>query len=147
MSFSDILNRPSSQTERPKPLPVGTYLAMVKGQHEEGESAKKRTPFVKFALQLLQAADDVDEVALAEALNGKALHEKTISTTFYVTEDAAWRLGKFLEDLGFEPGDASYQQMMGQAPGKQVMIAIKHRPSEDGTSVFAEVASTAAVGE
>ncbi len=146
MAFADILNRPSSQTEKPKPLPVGTYLAMVKGQHEEGESAQKKTPFVKFALQLLQAADDVDEVALAEALKGKPLHEKTISVTFYITEDAAWRLGKFLEDLGFEPGDASYLQMMSQAAGKQVMVALKHRPSQDGTSVYAEVDSTAAVG-
>ena len=70
-TFASILDRPSGDTEKPKPLPVGTYSAMVKGLPEEGKSSQKKTPFVKFTLQLLQAADDVDPEALAENLKGK----------------------------------------------------------------------------
>lgn len=148
-SFSSILDRPSSATEKPKPLPVGTYLAMVKGLPEEGESAQKKTPFVKFTLQFLQAADDVDQEALVEVLKGKALNEKTTAATFYVTEDAAWRLGKFLDDLGIddEGGTISYRQRISASPGKQVLIGLKHRASEDGESVYSEIKSTAPVGE
>lgn len=148
-NFASILDRPSSATEKPKPLPVGTYLAMVKSLPEEGESPQKKTPFQKFTLQFLQAAEDVDETALAEVLKGKALNEKTMAYTLYVTEDAAWRLGKFLDDLGVDDanGTISFRQRISSTPGKQVLIGIKHRASEDGESVFAEIKSTAAVGE
>lgn len=148
-SFQSILDRPSSATEKPKPLPVGTYLAMVKGLPEEGESTQKKTPFVKFTLQFLQAAEDVDEEALTEVLKGKALSDKTTGHTLYITEDAAWRLGKFLDDLGIDDqnGTVSFRQRISSAPGRQVMIALKHRASDDGENVFAEIKSTAAVGE
>lgn len=43
--FTSILNKPMAETERPKPLPVGTYLCMVQGQPEFGESNQKKTPF------------------------------------------------------------------------------------------------------
>lgn len=143
-TFQEILTRPSSDTEKPKPLPVGTYLAMVKGQYEK-VTAKTGTEGVKFTLQLLAADEDVDETALAECLKGKPLSSRELKNTFWVTEDSAWRLGKFLEDLGFEPGAASYEQMMAAAPGQQVKVHLKHRASDDGSSVFAEISSTAPV--
>jgi hypothetical protein len=146
MAFADILNRQAGSAERPKPLPVGTYLAMVKGQYEE-ITAKSGNKGLQFTLQILQAAEDVDEASLAEALNGKPLGDKTTKTTFWTSEDALWRLDKFLEDLGMELGTATYSQVLASTPGKQVMISLKHKPTQDGTSVFSEVASTAPVGE
>lgn len=147
-SFSSILDRPSNTIEKPKPLPVGTYLAMTKGLPREDKSAKKQTPFVEFTMQLLQAAEDVDEEVLRTVLNGKALSDVTMKNTFYLTEDAAWRLQKFLEtDLQLEGGDASLRQMISSSPGRQCLVSIKHEASQDGTSVFARITDTAPVGE
>lgn len=141
-NFSALLEKPADSVERPKPLPAGTYLCVVKGLPENGESTQKKTPFVRFNCQPLQAQEDVDQDALKE-MGG--LENKMIRDTYYVTEDALWRLKKFLEDLGIEAEDKSIGQMISEAPGCQVLISLRHRASEDGQSVFAEVAKTAAV--
>src|ERR1700734_3821716 len=65
-NISDILNRPAEDVEAPKPLPPGSYNCIVKGLPEQGESSKKKTPFLKFALQITSPREDVDEEALTE---------------------------------------------------------------------------------
>lgn len=152
-SFSSILDRPSNTIERPKPLPVGTYLGMVKGLPREDVSAQKKTPFVEFTIQLLQAADDVSVEDLQNALTSKNTGEvRALSTcmqkaTFYLTEDSIWRLQKFLSDLGLEDEDASLRQLISSSPGCQVMVHLKHSASNDGESVYANIEKTARVSE
>ena len=73
-SFSAILDRPSDSIEKPKPLPVGTYLFSIKGQPEMVK-AKSGTEGVKFACIPLQAGEDVDSQALAEALTNQTTKE------------------------------------------------------------------------
>lgn len=142
-NFTSILDRPASSIEKPKPWPVGTYTAVVTGLPRQDKSAKKQTPFVEFTLKPLQAEEDVDQEAL-EAMGG--LGEKTIRNTYYTTEDATWRLIKFLEDCGLEAEeDESIRQLLDKTPGCQVKINIKHRASDDGETIFAEIGSTAAV--
>lgn len=142
--FASILDRPVSEIEKPKPYPAGTYRCTVQGLPRYDKSAKKQTEFVEFTLQPTSAKDDVDEKALAEmgGLN------KPIKATYYLTEDAAWRLQKFLGDLGFdiETDEATPRQMIEESPGSEVYVTLKHRPSQDGRSIFAEVADTARVG-
>src|SRR5215469_10377683 len=125
-AFSDILDREMGDSvDRPKPLPVGSYVCIVKGLPEQGESEKKKTPFVEFTLQVIQAGPDVDEEALQEFLarkdgSVKSLQEQTIRATFYTTEDALWRLQKFLlEDLKIE-GNRKISLMINDSPGRQV---------------------------
>lgn len=141
-NFAALLEKPATDVERPKALPAGTYLCVVKGLPENGESSQKKTPFVRFNLQPLAAQEDVDAEALKE-MGG--LEGKTIRDTYYVTEDALYRLKEFLEHLGVEPDDKSIAQMISEAPGCQVLVSIRHRASQDGENVFAEVAKTAAV--
>jgi hypothetical protein len=143
-NFGSILDQPSEAIEKPKPLPVGTYICSVKGLPKMDVSAKKKTEFVEFQLQILGAHDDVDQEALAEALRGKALSEKTIRATYYLTEDAVWRLKDFLDHCGVEDGaGVSLRQRISATPGAQVNASIRHRPSEDGTTIYAELGSTA----
>src|SRR5215471_6233271 len=87
-NFADILDIPSTDVSRPKPLPQGTYLCMVKGNYREDKSTKKGTEFSEYTLQILQAMDDVDEDALAEALtqdsgNSLKLTDKTLRVTMW----------------------------------------------------------------
>lgn len=152
-NFTDILKRPASDIERPKSLPAGTYLAVVKGQPRQDKSEKKKTPFVEFTLALLAAEEDVDQEELTSALTDKAgkvtpLTDKTMKATYYITEGSAWRLKDFLGHLGFDTeSDASMEQIISETPGSQVYINLRHKASEDGKTVFAEIASTAKVGE
>lgn len=140
-TFGSILDRAPTEFERPKPLPVGSYTCVVKGLPRHDVSSKKKTEFVEFTLQPLSAGEDVDQDEL-KAMGGYA--NKTIRATFYTTEDATWRLRKFLEDLGIEEGD-SLRAMIDETPNKQIIAYIKHRASEDGQAVFAELGGTAAV--
>lgn len=145
--FSSVLDRPSSTIDRPKPLPVGTYLCSVKGLPRIDKSSKKQTEFSEYTLQILQPLDDVDTEAL-EAMGG--WQGKTVRATFYHTEDAVWRLKKFLvEDLQIEEDEdgveKTIRRMMQEVAGRQVLVNMRHRASEDGQAVYAEVGSTAAV--
>ena len=99
--------------------------------------------YVEFTLKPLEARDDVDEEALEE-MGG--IGNRTLRATYYVTEDAKWRLAKFLEDCGIEIEDGiSFREYINYVPNQQVLAHVKHVPSQDGTTVFANVADTAAV--
>ncbi len=140
-NFGALLDKPASDVERPKPLPQGSYHCIVKGLPRFDKSSKKFTEFVEFTLQPTAAGEDVDEEDL-EAMGGIA--NKTIRATYYITEDALWRLKDFLGHCGIEE-DGSLRNMIDQTPNCEVIAFIKHRASEDGQSVFAELAKTAPV--
>jgi len=150
--FASILDRPATEIERPKPLPVGTYLTVIKGMPRYDKSAKKQTPFIEFTHAIQSAREDVSEEDLKAYLtNGagevKSLTAVTIKNTYYLTEEAGWRLKKFLGDLGFDMEDPenTMRVVAEQSAGSEVYVTIRHRPSEDGRNVFAEIADTAAV--
>lgn len=142
-SFEDILSRPSAEVERPKPLPAGTYVCVVKGLPKMDKSSKKQTMYAEFQLQPIQVTND-EMVEGVEEVGG--LEDKQIRATFYLTDQALYRLKDFLvDDLGIEEGDKSIGQMLNEAPGKQCLATLKHRTSEDGKATWAELASTAPV--
>lgn len=147
-NFASILDRPSTEIERPKPLPQGTYSTVVNGLPRYDKSSKKQTEFVEFTLKVLAAGEDVDEDDLKAWMQKpdgttRSLADASIRATYYLTEDAAWRLKKFLEDLGTTDEDGSLRQRIEMAPGRQVNVFMKHRASEDGSTTFAEIGSTA----
>lgn len=148
-SFSSILDMPASQAVRPKPIPVGTYLAMILGHPDYGKSTKKGTGYARFTLKLLEASDDVDQEALKAALTKadgtvQALSERTVSVTHWDTPNAAYRLREFLNNLGIEDDDSAggLGNMIQQVPGRQCWIHIRHKASEDGEGLYAEVDRT-----
>ena len=142
-NFSDILDKPASETEKPKPLPVGGYVCVVKGLPRRDKSSKKGTPFVEFTLQPLEVLEDVDADELT-AMGG--FTNKTIKATYYLTDDALWRLKDFLEHCGIEIADgASYSQLIEETPNCQVIAYLRHEASEDGTSIYARLGKTAPI--
>ncbi len=142
-SFASVLDMPAQDIERPKPIPVGSYVCVVQGQPKFDKSTKKQTEYVEFTLKLLEAMDDVDEDALKEA---GGIKDKTMRNTYYLTEGAIWRLKDFLGHCGIDTDtDASLRQLIDEAPGKQVVANIAHQASNDGSSVFAQVKNTSTV--
>lgn len=146
-NFASILDAPASDISRPKPLPVGTYLAIVEGLPRYDKSTKKGTDFVEFALRIAAAADDVDQEELEEVgLTLKDGTPRSMKATYYLTEDAAWRLKKFLEDLGFDfSTDLTLREACENAANREVYITVGHEPSQDGQAIFARITGTAKV--
>lgn len=138
-NFRSLLSRPAASIERPKPLPVGTYLATV-GSHRFDKSAKKGTDFVEFELNIVQPQEDVDAEALVAfgSVTGKKQR-----LTFYVTEDSLWRLTEFLKTLDLVADEtSSIEELLPQTANRPVLAKIKHTPSENGEVIYAEIAST-----
>lgn len=145
-SFQDILNKPSSEIEAPKPLPVGTYLAVVDGLPEHKQLGANKTDAFVFNFKFMQPGPDVDTAALQENLKGKSLTDRFIKVNQFVTEDAVWRMKKMLvEGLGIEEGTRGLGEMIPEAMGRQVWITIGHRASDDGQSVYMEAKGFAKV--
>lgn len=153
-TLADILEAESSgKVDRPKPVPVGSYLAKIVGQPERGTSEKKGTPFVRFGGEFIEPQDDVDEDDLDDwakredgtkrKLGGTNLPRNGL--TFYTTPDAIWRLDKFLDDLGVLEKGKSRNDMIEEAAGREFIVNINHTSSDDGEATYANVKSTAPV--
>ena len=142
-SFESILDTPATEVERPKPLPAGTYDAIVKGLPEFGESSQKKTPFARFTLAMQSAGEDVDEEEL-QLIGG--LDGKSIKSTYYTTPDALYRLTDVLTHMGVIDPDVedgkTVRQALSETPNCSIRITVGHRASEDGQQIFAEVKRT-----
>ncbi|SRR6266436_8278964 len=143
-NFSSILDMPASEWKFPK-LPVGSYVGIVKGMPRYDKSTKKQTPFVEFQISLTEAMDDVDPDEL-EAFG--PFGDKTIPITFhYETEGGANRLRNFLSNCGIDLEDKPGKAAIEEAPGRTIVVEIKHEPSADGQSIYARIDGTARYGD
>lgn len=139
-NFGALLDKAPSEIEKPKPLPVGTYVTVLQGLPRQDKSSKKQTEYVEFTHKLLSAGDDVDTEELAK-MGGIA--DKTMKNTYYLTENSLWRLKEFLVHCGIDlDGVGSLREAIEETAGKQVAIHIRHEASDDGESVFARIAKT-----
>lgn len=140
-SFADIMKRPGSEIKPPPAYPVGTYHCLVDGPPQPGKSSQKQTDFLKFKFKILSPLQDVDAAAAAE----QQIVGKIVENDYYITEGAAWRLTEFLKDHLDIPDSAPLEEMVAAAPGKQVLVKLRHELSQDGKRVFHRVESTAHV--
>lgn len=151
--FTSVLDTPSSEISRPRPLPQGYYAGMIKGLPRIDRSTKKGTEFSEYTAQPLEALEDVDQEELKLALSKASgevvpLKDRSVRITFYHTEDALWRLKKFLDDLMIPDEDdegnvRTIRERMQDVPGKMLIFHIKHTPSDDGETMYANVDKTA----
>lgn len=148
-NMSSILDMPTSFLSFPK-LPVGNYVGVVTGMPNYGTSSKKGTHFVEFTIKLFEAMDDVDPDALEEF---GSIADKQLPLTFYYAnadgtalEGGVRRLTAFLDNCGIEDNE-TLRQRIEEASGKTIIVEIKHTPSQDGTTVFAQIDGTAKYGE
>lgn len=149
-NFASILDKPASDISRPKPLPVGTYLAVVEGLPSFDKSTKKQTPFIEFTHRITAAADDVDEEELNEVgLTLKDGTPRTMKATFYYDPNdtnSLWRVKKYLNDLGFDFSNGeSIREAAEASANHEIYITVGHEPSQDGQAVFGKITGTAKV--
>lgn len=137
--FSHLLARNTSSIEKPKALPGGTYYAIISDKKVE-ESAKKKTPMVVFALRVTEAGDGVDQTLL----EGIDLGKKPLRKTFFLTEDALFRLVVAAESLKIPTTDRSLGDIIEDMLHQEVMIEVKEVPNADGTEFYNEVGNMVA---
>jgi HSP90 family molecular chaperone len=103
---------------------------------------KKETPAAVFGLVVLAPQDDVDMEQLNAVKDWKG---KSVRHTAWLSEDAQFRTKEEIANVfGIEQEGKTLGQLFNETINKQVLVKIKHRPSDDGTSMFAEVESLAA---
>jgi len=150
-SFEEILNLPSTEIKPPQAYPVGTYHCLVDGPPTPGKSTQKETPFLKFKFKILSPMQDVNAAEAAELqMPGKTIENDYYFSANQTAQNAAWRLHEMLKDhLGIDPGSPerpkTLREMIAEAPGKQLLVKLKHQASDDGKRVFHRVDSTAHV--
>jgi hypothetical protein len=124
VDFSALLSKPLDEVKAPVPLPAGTYYGIIK-EYKFDESPEKKTPFIRFTIQLTGAGDDVyvEEVASIE------WSKKQLRKDFYLTEDALFRFKKFLETLGIDTVGKSFDSLIPETQGAKVLVEVTQRPN------------------
>ena len=134
-NFSSILDESPTEVSAPIPLPQGTYVCVVQGSPVYDKSTKKGTPYVEFTLRPIAADSDVDEDELAES---GGLENRSLRATFYLTEDAIYRLDEFHAHCGIDLEDGDSRRARNDAIiNAEVRAFVKHETSADGSRIFA----------
>lgn len=140
-SFEEIMNRSASEFKAPEPLPVGVYHCLVDGPPEPGKSSQKGTDYLRFKFKILSAHSGVDPMeAAAQQVVGKI-----ITNDYYITDGATYRLTDMLRDCLDIDVSKNFIECVAEAPGKQLLVELKHDVSPDNKRRFSKVSSTAHV--
>lgn len=146
VDFTSVLDKPAADIEKPKPMPLGTYMAVVQGLPKLREVGQDKSKVIDFNLKLIAPAKDVDQQKLAEwgDLSQARPLQKSV---FYDTPDGQWALTQFLTDhLGIDAGRKSLREMLPESVGKQCLATLKHEPfvnSNGQAEIATRVAATA----
>ena len=143
VDFSKILAKQATAIEKPKPLPIGEYIAINPKLPEFKGVGKQETPAAEFTLTILAATDTVDPDLLAEYGEVKG---KSIRYTQWLSENAEFRAKEELKNaFGIEEEGKSLGQMYNETINAQVLVSITHVPSDDGTEIYARAEKLAAI--
>lgn len=142
-NFEDILNRSVDDIKPPPNLPEGTYLCVVQGMPEQVESRLKKTPGLRFKLQIVQPAEDVDRDQLAAFEGG--VNGKVLNHDLWVTDNSLFMLKEFVDHCGALEEGQSLGACIDNVPNSSVMAFIKHDIIEGSERKIAKVARTAPV--
>lgn len=147
VNFADILkNATVGEIEKPKPMPEGSYQALIKSIETGQTTGEKQTPYLQVNMEIVGALDDVDQAALQAfgPVNGKK-----VKTEFYLTDDALFRLQDFILDhVGLDLKGQTLDQAVGQLVNNTVGVHMKHSISKkDNVTVYSNVDKTFSLGK
>jgi hypothetical protein len=148
-----LLATPVSDVKPPTRMPVGSYAALANKFEFAKVKAKdsgKETTKVTFTVVPTEAGPDVNAEALAEALDGEALTEKSLKLDFWITKDALYRLVEFGKDHVKVPKaeQLSNQELIEQIASGQFpfMINLVEAPNaKEPNRPYINIGSTAAM--
>ena len=77
---------------------------------------------------------------------GVDLSKKSFRSDFYFTPDSEWRLKDFIASLGIPTAGRTFGELIPECTGREVLLDISQRNSEDGTEVYNDVKKVRGVG-
>lgn len=122
VNFKELLSVKADDVKAPVPLPEGTYHGTV-ASFEYGDNNKNKTPYVRFGLKFHSAGDDIDSSEMADI----DLSTRKLSTDFYLTPDARFRLKDFLVSLGLKTEGMSFDELIPEAVGQSILAYVTQR--------------------
>jgi hypothetical protein len=140
MTFQEILDKRSADIKQLKPLPQGTYRAIVNGHPTFNPVGANQTSAVNFKLTGFVPVSYIDPDVMAEYGN---IAERELTLNLFLTEAAMWRLKQFLDHLGIEEGDRTLRERIAEAPNRAVIVTITHKMNPNSDQIFANIATTA----
>ncbi len=152
MNFTDTLNTPVNDIERPPLLPMGTYRWMVQKIPSTDTIADGRFDVVDFSLKAIEAQPDVDEDELAAY--GELNNTYQRHRFMFNKEDeqnfnrSLFQLKQFMVNhLKVDvPENASLKEMMNDAVNCQCLGTVKWRADKNDPEIqYAEIGRTAPV--
>lgn len=128
--FSALLSKPAGTIERPKPLPAGVYYGTV-GAHKFDESRNKKTPFVRFTINITEPGEEVAS-NYQEQLADVDWSKKSRPVDFYLTDDAMFRLTEFMASIGVDDGNGSRSvgEMIPDCANRPVQLELNQQANE-----------------
>jgi hypothetical protein len=136
--FRQLLSTPMDEIKRPPPIPPGTYHGVV-SSHEFRESSKKKTAYVQYNLALISPGEDVETSAFNDAVGVLELSKRNFNVSFYLTDQAKYRVKEFLESLGVQTTGRSLGECVPEALNARVLVTVTQQNSDDGKSVYNNV--------
>ena len=136
-NLASLLNTRASDVKRPVALPDGTYYGIIKS-HEFTQSSQKKTPGIQYNIGLTHAHEDVDLSDFQEA--GGVLTDKTMRTTFWLSDGALFMFTDFVTSLGIEAGDRSLGELAPLPVGQPVILDVVAKPNRAGDGFYNEIA-------
>ncbi len=122
VDFKKLLSVNLDEVKAPAALPEGTYHGTI-ASFEYGDNNKNKTPYVRFGLKFHSAGNDVDPKDMADI----DLSARKMSTDFYLTPDARFRLKDFLESLGMKTSGSTFDELIPEAVGQSVIAYVTQR--------------------
>jgi hypothetical protein len=147
--FTEILGKKAADVEKPVPKPVGSYLSSIQGmpkQKKVNVQGEERL-IVSFSCKASSPMEDVDLDDLNNPKVGEISTWPSFNKDIWIdTPEGEYQLEQFLTNvLGVEPGEGknskSLGEMCAEAPGRQLIITLKHRPYTDRNTNEAEIAT------
>lgn len=136
VDFKSLLQKPADTVKKPVPLPAGTYRGIVTSR-EFGTSKNRGTPFVRFTVQPQFAESDI----APEDLEGVEIAKKQLRIDLYLTADAEFRVVELANSLGYQSSGRSLGELIEDiASNSPVLIDVTQRSSEDGSTIYNDIA-------
>ena len=134
VNFQSLLSKPVNSIKEPAPLPAGTYTGVIKS-YKYDESREKKTPYVRFEVQLQSPGADIDPSDVAEI----DLTKKIMRRDYYLTEDALFRLKDLIVSCGVDSSGRSLAEVIPDLVHAEVLVNVTTRSSEDGKKIYFDV--------
>jgi hypothetical protein len=135
--FSSLLGHKVDDAKPPPPLPAGMYMLQVTGYELGTSSGEKKTPRVRVHFGILEAGEDVDPALLQDV----DITKKALRDDMWLTPDALYRLGDFLNALGCHTEGRTFDQVLPEAKGKTIWGKVIQEPEQKGPRIFANITS------